>query len=239
VGRTWAQIGAECAGLKIVYNKPFALDTIDFAPIVSAMLATKPDLLSWNAAYAQFNEALTEQAYLQGWKGPINVNFCEVPVMLSKVPKEWLEKRIIVSSPEWSDPGMGEKANKVYAEAARRWEYVPSAISIPYDTGIIWEQGVKLAGTFDSTAVRNALLNADELQGTLTTHSSKFYAKWSNQIYGISNYILPKKGPVMIVKGERLTTAGWFDYVSWYTEHGEFFVKRLKEEGLLWSQIKK
>lgn len=239
VGRVWDQVGAEVAGAKIVYNKAFALDTLDFAPIVSAMMATKPDLLCFDRSYPQFNAPLTEQAYLQGWKGPINVNFCEVPVMMKKVPKDWLENRIVVSSPEWSDPGQGKKAIEVYKEASRRWEYVPSAISIPYDIGTLWEQGVKIAGTFNPSKVRDALLNADELQGTISTHSAKFYAKWSKQIYGISNYILAKKGPVMIVRDGRLQTEAWIDFEAWFKEHGDYLVKRLEEEGLLWSQRKK
>jgi ABC-type branched-subunit amino acid transport system substrate-binding protein len=183
---------------------------------------------------------MTEQAYLQGYKGPIYVNFCEIPVLASKVPKEWLEGRIVVASHDWEDPGMGKKANAIYAEAARRWDYVPSAIALPYEIGTVWEQGVKRAGTFDSTAVKNVLVDPkNEFQGVVEPFSTRYYGKWGKEVYGIENYLLPKKGPVLTIKNLKLTTVGWFDYEEFFTKNGDFVVKRLDQEGMLWNQRKK
>jgi branched-chain amino acid transport system substrate-binding protein len=59
---------AEVQGIEVVYDTLFSTSTTDFAPIMSAVLATDPDLISFGGIWGDFRAALIEQAYLQGVK---------------------------------------------------------------------------------------------------------------------------------------------------------------------------
>jgi branched-chain amino acid transport system substrate-binding protein len=233
--RKWYSIGADLAGVRTTYNKAFAEDTIDFAPIVSAMLATKPDLLCWDGSYMGFNALLTEQAYQQGFQGPIVASSADVEILLSKVPSDWLEGKYITSFPDWDDPALGKKANAFWSTGRSKWGKIANGIGMFIDQCGYWEQGSKLAGSFDPVRVRNAILNADELQSTYGPASAKWYANYSKKLYGISNYILPKKWPVNVIRGGKGVVDGWIDYEAWFNKYGDRLMRRLSEEGLLRS----
>jgi ABC-type branched-subunit amino acid transport system substrate-binding protein len=59
----------DCHNIKVVYDKFFAPETQDFAPIVSAMLAKKPDIINLGCSYVEYVDLIVEQCYKQGFKG--------------------------------------------------------------------------------------------------------------------------------------------------------------------------
>ena len=62
---------AEVAGIEIIEEKLFGFETIDFAPVVSGVIAKNPDILCWDTAYPDYVNLLTEQAFQQNYQGQI------------------------------------------------------------------------------------------------------------------------------------------------------------------------
>ena len=143
----------------MVYDKHYAIDTTDFAPIVSAVLATQPDVVSLNLSWPTFVTLIIEQLSLQGFKGIISANYIDTESALQKVPVEYLEGATD-SFPLFDDPWWGEPSWQ--HEFIREWmaRYGPRApkdvhrqiTGIDWDhviTLMVWAEGAQLAGTFD------------------------------------------------------------------------------------------
>ncbi|MDZ7788347.1 MAG: ABC transporter substrate-binding protein [Halofilum sp. (in: g-proteobacteria)] len=73
IGKTtaWEVGSAKAEGWEVVYDKHFAIDTTNFAPIVSSILAKKPDVVSLSLSYPTFVIQMIDQLYQQGFKGII------------------------------------------------------------------------------------------------------------------------------------------------------------------------
>jgi hypothetical protein len=54
----WSEAAAETEGFQIVYDKPFGLDTTDFAPIVTAAIKSDPDIINLGACYPEYKRYL-------------------------------------------------------------------------------------------------------------------------------------------------------------------------------------
>ena len=238
IWREWYATQAKLMGMDVTYNKAFSEDTLDFAPIVSAMLATSPDSLCWDGSYPDFNALLTEQAYIQGFdEGPILSSSHDKEATLAKVPAEWLARRFISSYPGWDDPALGEEANRVFEEYQSRhgegaWQCDAGII---YEQARYWQQAVEQAGTLDCTAVRDTLV------------TSEFHSCWGNgpastwygeEIYGIANYILPERWPIAVFHADenRDAVGAWANLVTWWDDYGDGMLEALEAEGLLWWQ---
>jgi len=98
--QAWEVGCAVAEGWDVVYDKHFAIETTDFAPIATAMMATNPDAISLNLTWPDFQTLLWEQFYLQGYEGKPN---------LSKITPEYAEARMGIDAfPRMDDPWFGE-----------------------------------------------------------------------------------------------------------------------------------
>ena len=159
---TWA--GAEATGIEIVYDKFFAPETVDFAPIVSAMLAKDPDIINVGCSYVEYVDLIVEQCYLQGFEGIlVSVEFMDSTI--AKVPEDWLEDRKAIGCfPRFDDPVIKDRKiaersfKEFYVEFVERWPGEWGAVSYEWAAGLdVWRYGMQLAGTIESTAVLEAL----------------------------------------------------------------------------------
>jgi len=112
IGRTCQAWEVGCAvaeGWDIVYDKHYSLETTDFAPVITAMLATDPDAMSFNLSYPTFQTLLWEQCYLQGYEGIISQNYIDWEANLQKIPAEYAAARWGIDAfPRMDDPWFGE-----------------------------------------------------------------------------------------------------------------------------------
>jgi len=159
---TWA--GAEATGIKIVYDKFFAPETVDFAPVVSAMLAKKPDIVNLGCSYVEYVDLMVEQLYLQGFDGIImSVEFMDSTI--AKVPSDWLEARKAIGCfPRFDDPVIKDRKiaertfKEFYDEFVERWPGEWGAVSYEWAAGLdVWRHGIKLAGTIEPVTVLEKL----------------------------------------------------------------------------------
>ena len=137
----------------------------DFAPVVTAILATKPDVVSLNLTIPRYVTLIIEQLYLQGFKGIISANYIDTESVMQKVPIEYMEATKCANSfPLFDDPWWGEPSWQ--HEFIKEWnaKYGPGApgdvhrkiTGIDWDHVImlmVWAHGAELAGSFDPDAI--------------------------------------------------------------------------------------
>lgn len=240
----WCAAGWESMGVDVVYRELFAYETTDFAPIMSAMLATDPDVVDLSATYPGWSDLLIGLAYDQGFDGYITLNNCDLELTLAEAPAEWLDGRLLDSYPELDDPWWGEPSpqhdfyNKWMArygpgapeDQFRRmtpcdWLYV-AAVQV-------WAYGVEAAGTFDAEAVVAAAKAAGEIP---TLQGPAIFPAAAEEVFGIDNlYEAPLYVCTITSDGERRIVSG-VDFWGWYDQYGDILLTELEESGVAWYQ---
>lgn len=243
IGQTsqaWEVGSALAEGWKVVYDEHYALETTDFAPVVTAILASKPDAVSLNLSYPDFVVGLVAQLYLQGFKGNISANYMETSSILQKVPKAWFEGAVD-SFPLFDDPWWGEPSFQ--HEFIRDWKsrYGPGA---PQDvrrniTGIdwdhvitlkVWARGCQLAGTFDPDAVLTALRAAHSFPTILGPAKMR-----GKEMWGIDNMISPPI-PICEVRDGIKRIQAQVRYEQWFAARKDAIIKVVRDKGQMWDQ---
>lgn len=249
IGRTcqaWEVGAAKAEGWEIVYDKHYSIETTDFAPIVTAVLATKPDVVSLNLSYPTFVSLIIEQLYLQGFKGIISANYIDDESALQKVPAEYLEATTATNSfPLFDDPWWGHPSFQ--HDFIRRWNarYGPGApddvhrniTGIDWDHVImlrVWAHGAQLAGSFDPDAILAALRAAPSIPTILGPAVMAGEDMW-----GIQNMVSP---PIPIAevradcKCKRIQAQIRFE--PWFRSRKDSIIAVVREKGQMWDQRK-
>lgn len=225
----WSEAGFEAAGIKVVYNKPFSVETTDFAPIITAVVAKKPDILSMGAAYPEFQALICEQAYTQGWKGIITSACWDFNAILAKVSKEFMEGSVS-GFPDFDDPKLTKEHNEFWNEWRKRypthgfseivWEYM-AALDV-------WKYGVELAGSVKSEEVFKALKAAKTVP-----HSFGPGAWWGKEIFGLDNLLVPT-WPITEIHNGKPAIVARMSVVDWMKQgnNREILLGTLKRWGM-------
>jgi len=196
--QAWEVGSALADGWDVVYDKHYSLDTSDFAPIVTAVLATKPDVVSLNMSYPDFVVQIVEQLYVQGFKGLISANYLDTESLLTKVPPEYIEGAVD-SFPLFDDPWWGSNSfqNDFYQEWLKRYgpggpDDVHRGINgIDWDHVImlrLWAKGVQLACSFYTQKVLEAMRAQDSIE-TILGPGKKF----GDEMLGFEHILSPPK----------------------------------------------
>jgi len=251
-GEAYNVAGWRSAGVDLSYVGRFSLDTTDFAPVMSAILATEPDAIDTAVTYPEFVILLAEQAYLQGFEGIFAHLDSDLAATVARVPLDWLAGRYHESFAEMSDAVWGDPSPQ--HDFYRKWAaiYGPGApqdeframISVDwlYQNAVeIWMAGVEAAGTFDADEVMAALKAMDEIPVMTGPHV------WTDEIglelYGIANMIEPQffiTTPLLTpdpdaIGGDR-KVLDTFRFSDWYSEHGDILLEELESRELMWWQ---
>jgi branched-chain amino acid transport system substrate-binding protein len=222
----WSEAGFEAAGIDVVYSKPFGMETTDFAPLVTAVLKKKPDILSLGAAYPEYQALICEQAYIQGWKGIITSACWDFGAILAKVPKKFME-RAVSGFPDFDDPKLTKKHNEFWNEWRKRypthsfseivWEYM-AALDV-------WKYGVEKAGSVESEAVYKALKASKTVP-----HSFGTGVWWGKEIFGLDNLLVPT-WPITEIRDGKPVIVSRVNLVDWMKDENnrEILFRTLKK----------
>ena len=213
---TWA--GAEATGIEIVYDKFFAPETVDFAPIVSAMLAKDPDIINVGCSYVEYVDLIVEQCYLQGFEGILtSVEFMDSTI--AKVPEDWLEARKAIGCfPRFDDPVIKDRRiaersfKEFYDEFVERWPGEWGAVSYEWAAGLdVWRYGMKLAGTIEPVTVLETLKAQDSVPHCFGPGKwmGKDYAGQDNLLYSDWHWTEFRDGKNAIVY--TMNVADWLE----------------------------
>jgi branched-chain amino acid transport system substrate-binding protein len=238
--QAWEVGSALSDGWDVVYDEHYALETTDFAPVVTAILATKPDVVSLNLSYPTFVVQIIEQLYLQGFKGLISANYLDTESILQKVPPEYLEGATD-SFPLFDDPWWGSPSWQ--HDFIKEWNarYGPGApedvhreiTGIDWDhviTMMVWAEGAQLAGTIDPDAVLETLRAQPSFPTILGPASMRGADMW-----GIQNMISPPI-PINEVRSGTKRIQAQVRFEQWFESRKADIIKVVEEKGQMYHQ---
>lgn len=227
----------EAAGIDIVYDKRFAIDTTDFAPIMTAMLAANPDILCLDTAYPDFVNLLTEQAFLQGFKGQIiSCTYDNYKQIMDKTSKEFMEG-IVFQFPDFDDPALNQpqinfpKPNDFFRIYNEKYPGSWSAVSWEYASIMeLWKPAAEKAGTTEPEAVLAAMK-----EGGKGAHIFGEAEWWGKDLFGIDNALVGN-WPVVVIRDGKAAIAEYRSIPAWWDKHKDLMIKHMSELGQLWNQ---
>jgi len=211
----WSEAGFEAAGIDVVYSKPFGIETTDFAPIVTAVLAEKPDIISMGASYPEFQALILEQAYTQGWKGIVTSACWDFKAITAKVPEGWMDGAVS-GFPDFDDPKLSAEHNEFYKIwKAKHPDEGFSEIVWEYKAALdVWKYGVEMAGSVESEKVYAALKGAESVP-----HSFGPANWWGAEIFGMDNLLVPT-WPITEVRGDKPYIVDSLSLLDWLKTPG-------------------
>lgn len=215
----------------------FDLSTTDFAPVVTKLLASNPDILCLDTAYADFVHPIVEQAFLQGFEGQIiscTADFYEQ--MIEKTSKEFMEG-FIFQFPDFDDPALNDPRvnfadpNGFFAEYSKRWPGEWSAVSWEYASILdLWKAGVEAAGTVDPAKVL-----AGMKIGGKGKHAFGEATWWGKELFGIDNALVGD-WPVVVIEDGKAKIKEFTSIPAWWEKHGPLLIKHFEAMGEMYYQ---
>lgn len=248
----WEVGAAISQGFEIVYEKFFSVDTTDFAPIATALIASKPDVISFCEAWPEYQTLLWEQLYLQGYEGVVAQNYADWETNLTKIPAEFpAARKGIDSFPLMDDPWWGKDSWQ--ASFTRLWnsQYGPGA---PEDvhrrmTGIDWDHvvwlipwciGAQVAGneTPGKWPTNDEILNALRKMDSFPTILGPGHMS-GKEMFGIQNMIeQPVPMNMFNLEANDKRIIAHLNFEPWFEAIKPIVLKAVKERGQHWSQRK-
>jgi branched-chain amino acid transport system substrate-binding protein len=238
--QAWEVGSALADGWDVVYDEHYAIETTDFAPVVTAILATKPDVVSLNLSYPTFVVQIIEQLNLQGFKGVISANYLDTESILQKVPVEYLEGATD-SFPLFDDPWWGTPSwqhDFITEWMARYGPGAPDDVhreitGIDWDhviTFMVWAEGAQIAGTFEPDAVLEAL----RAQASFPTILGPA-RMGGKDMWGIDNMISPPI-PINETRGGIKRIQAQVRFEQWFESRKDQIIKVVDEKGQMHYQ---
>jgi branched-chain amino acid transport system substrate-binding protein len=246
----WEIGAAKAMGFKIVYEEFFGVDTTDFAPIITAVMATKPDVISLCEAWPEYQTMMWEQLFLQGYKGVVVQNYADWETNLTKIPAEYAAaQKGIDSFPLMDDPWWGETSWQASFTNVWNKRYGPGA---PEDvkrtmTGIDWDHmiwlipwciGAQIAGkeTPGEWPSNDAILAALRAQPSFPTILGPGHMS-GKDMFGIDNMIEEPVPMCMFdleAKDKRIVAH--LNFEPWYESIKPVVLKAVEKRGQMYYQ---
>jgi len=246
----WEIGAAKAMGFEIVYEEFFAVDTTDFAPIITAVMATKPDVISLCEAWPEYQTMMWEQLYLQGYEGVVVQNYADWETNLTKIPAEYAAARLAIDSfPLMDDPWWGETSWQMSFTRVWNKRYGPGA---PEDvkrrmTGIDWDHmiwlipwciGAQIAGeeTPGEWPSNDAILAALRAQPSFPTILGPGHMS-GKEMFGIDNMIEEPVPMCMFnLEATDKRIIAHLNFEPWYASIKDVVLKAVRERGQMWDQ---
>jgi branched-chain amino acid transport system substrate-binding protein len=228
----------EAAGIEM-QDAPLLFDpaTTDFAPVVTKLLSTNPQIVSLDTAYADYVHPICEQLFQQDYKGQIiscTADFYEQ--IIAKTSAEFMEG-FIFQFPDFDDPALNadfinfDDPNGFYAEYNKRHPGEWGAVSWEYASIMdLWKAGAEKAGSAEPDAVLAAMK-----EGGKGLHIFGEADWWGKDLFGIDNALVGN-WPVVVIEGGKARIKGFKSIPDWYARHGDLLKKHMAAYGQMWDQ---
>ncbi len=228
----------EAAGIEM-HDKPLLFDpaTTDFAPVVTKLMSTNPQIISLDTAYADYVHPICEQLFQQGYKGQIiscTADFYEQ--IIEKTSVEFMEG-FIFQFPDFDDPALNadfinfNDPNKFYEEYSKRHPGEWGAVSWEYASIMdLWKAAAEKAGSAEPADVLAAMK-----EGGKGMHAFGEASWWGKDLFGIDNALVGN-WPVVVIEGGKARIKGFKSIPDWYAKHGDLLKKHMAAYGQMWDQ---
>lgn len=228
----------EAAGIEM-QGEPLLFDpsTTDFAPIVTRLLSTNPDIVCLDTCYSDYVHPICEQLFQQGFKGQIisaTADFYDQ--LIAKTSKEFMEG-FIFQFPDFDDPALNADninfpdANGFYDEYSKRHPGQWGAVSWEYAAIMdLWKAAAEKAGTVEPEAVLAAM--QEDGKGR---HAFGEAVWWGEELFGINNALVGD-WPVVMIEDGKAVIKEFRSIPDWYDKHSDLLIKHMEAYGQMWSQ---
>ena len=221
----------EVAGIDVIDVNLHGFDITDFAPIVSSVLAKKPDIFCMATSF--YVTPLMEQLFHQGFKGKIvscTLDFYDE--IIAKTSKEFVDGTIF-QFPDFDDPRLNDSGinfpNPGDFDAKYRKDHPNdwSAVSWEYPAILLnWIEGAKQAGSIEPVAVTKALKS--NANPEFVFGGGKW---WGSQLWGQDNAVVGR-WPVVVVQNGKARIQEYRSVSGWLDKNKGVLIKHMKELGL-------
>jgi len=221
----------EVEDIDVVDVNLHGFDITDFAPIVSSILAKKPDVVCMATSF--YVTPIMEQLYHQGYKGKIiSCTLDYYDEIIAKTSKEFVDGTIF-QFPDFDDPMLndagvnfpnpGDFDAKFRKSHPNDW----SAVSWEYPAILLnWIEGAKQAGSVEPTKVTQALKSNNSPE--FVFGGGKW---WGSQLWGQDNAVVGR-WPVVVVENGKARIQEFRSVSGWLEKNKAVLIKHMKELGL-------
>ena len=221
----------EVEGIDVVDVNLHGFDITDFAPIVSSILAKKPDIFCMATSF--YVTPLMEQLYHQGFKGKIiSCTLDYYDEIIAKTSKEFVEGTIF-QFPDFDDPKLNDEGvnfpdpggfdAKFRKDHPNDW----SAVAWEYPAILLnWIESAKAAGSVEPTAVLKAMKSNTNPE--FVFGGGKW---WGSQLWGRDNAVVGR-WPVVVIEDGKARIKEYRSLTNWLDKNNDVLVKHMKELGL-------
>ncbi|MEZ5667033.1 MAG: ABC transporter substrate-binding protein [Alphaproteobacteria bacterium] len=231
------QAAFEAAGITVNDTLFFDISTTDFAPVMTSMLSSNPDILCLDTAYADFVNLLCEQAYQQGFKGQIISCTCDYyHDVVANTSKEFMEG-FVFQFPDFDDAALNDPRinfrdpNAFYAEYAERFPGEWSAVSWEYASILdLWADAATRAGSVEPQDVLAAMK-----EGGTGKHCFGAAEWWGKDLFGIDNALVGD-WPVVVIRDGKAEIAEFKSIPAWWEAHKDTLIAKMEEMGEMYYQ---
>ena len=211
--------------------------TTDFAPIVSRLISSKPDIVCLDTCYEPYVHGICEQLFLQGYRG--RIISCTADFygkIVDRTSAEFMEG-FVFQFPDFDDPALNEsgvnfaKPNEFYAEYNKRYPSSWGAVSWEYASIMdLWKAGAEKAGSVEPDAVLAAMKSSKT-----APHAFGDAQWWGKELFGIDNALVGNWPVVVIEKGKARIKA-YKSIPAWWEKHSKLLIKYMEQHGQMYYQ---
>jgi branched-chain amino acid transport system substrate-binding protein len=229
----------EVAGIEVVGENIFDIATTDFAPVVTSLLAEKPDIFCFDTAYSDYVNLICAQLYQQGYKGKmISCTLDNYPAILEKTSKDFLEG-FVYQFPDFDDPALDapnisfKNPHKFFDEFNKKHPASWTAVSYEYASIMdLWVAGAQKAGSVEPMAVYKAMKSMQTLP-----HIFGPAEWWGEELWGMKNALVGN-WPVVTIQNGIGRIVEYKNIPEWWAKHKDVYIKHMEKLNLMWYQQK-
>ncbi len=220
----------EVAGIEVVDTNLHGFDVTDFAPIVSSVLAKKPDIFCMATSF--YVTPLMEQLYHQGFDGKIiSCTLDYYQEIIAKTSVDFVNDTIF-QFPDFDDPKLLEEGvnfpdpggffDAFIKDHPNDW----SAVAWEYPAILLnWIENAQAAGSVEGTDVIPALTNN---QQEFVFGGGSW---WGSQLWGLDNALVGR-WPVVVVQDGKARIQEYGNVATWLDANKDVLIKHMKDLGL-------
>ncbi len=221
----------EVAGIDVIDVNLHGFDITDFAPIVSSVLAKKPDIFCMATSF--YVTPLMEQLYHQGFKGKIiSCTLDYYHEIIAKTSQKFVDGTIF-QFPDFDDPKLTESGINFPDPGKFDQQFRKDH---PNDwSAVAWEYPSILLNWVEAAQRANSVEPSDVLKALHSNKTPNFVFGegqwWGSELWGLDNAVVGR-WPVVVVEGGKARIKEYKSVSAWLKNNQAVLVKHIKELGL-------
>jgi len=223
----WEEIGIRINNLEPVYKQLYPKNTLDFKPILSSILLTKPDVIAIGPSSGGVQARILETARDLGYTGYFTSTEWWLDEIAQRIPLDYINNKAFFPFLDYRCENAPKVAKDFYAKFVDRYgkELWESFTPLGAESLMVLEKGIKKADSIDPTKVMDALIGMKVIDHPIFGPCSW----WGKDVFG-ADYVLLTPSPISKIKDGKVTFVAFSSGIrKMWTENREIAVEVLKK----------